>query len=61
MMDKKEYEEIEKVANNLQHNALVKCNEEIQKTQKFYSGYQKGIEDLLSYIRTEKLSVEEQK
>ena len=54
-MDKKEYEEIEKVANNLQHNAMVKCNEEIQKTQKFYSGYQKGIEDLLSCIRTEKL------
>lgn len=50
-MDKKEYEEIEKKANQLEHNASIKCNSEIQKAQNFLNGYQQGIEDLLKCIR----------
>ncbi|MDR3779340.1 MAG: hypothetical protein Q3Y15_00085 [Candidatus Copromonas sp.] len=50
-MDKKEYEEIEKNANILQHNASINCNADIQKAQNYYNGYQQGVEDLLKYIR----------
>ena len=32
-MDKKEYEEIEKSANILEHDASTRCNTEIQKAQ----------------------------
>lgn len=49
-MDKKEYEEIEKNANILQHNASINCNADIQKAQNYYNGYQQGVEDLLKYI-----------
>ena len=42
-MDKKEYEEIERKANELEHNASIKCGVEVQKAQNFYNGYQKGI------------------
>ena len=52
LMDKKEYEDIEKSANILEHIASTRCNTEIQKAQNFYNGYQQGIEDLLKYIRT---------
>ena len=41
-MDKKEYEEIEKNANILQHNASINCNADIQKAQNYYNGYQQG-------------------
>lgn len=50
-MDKKEYEEIERKANELEHNASIKCNVEIQKAQNFYNGYQQGIEDILKILR----------
>lgn len=50
-MDKKEYEEIEKNANILQHNASINCNADIQKAQNYYNGYQRGVEDLLKCIR----------
>ena len=50
-MDKKEYEEIEKKANELEHNANIKRNSEIQKAQDFFNGYQQGIEDLLKCLR----------
>lgn len=39
-MDKKEYEEIEKSADTLEHNASTRCNAEIQKAQNFCNGYQ---------------------
>lgn len=51
-MDKKEYEDIEKSANILEHGASTRCNTEIQKAQNLYNGYQQGIEDLLRCIRT---------
>ena len=50
-MDKKEYEEIERKANELEHNASIKCNTEVQKVQNFYNGYQQGIEDILKILR----------
>lgn len=50
-MDKKEYEEIEQKANELEHNASIKCNTEVQKVQNFYNGYQQGIEDILKILR----------
>ncbi len=50
-MDKKEYEEIERKANELEHNASIKCNVEVQKAQNFYNGYQQGIEDMLKILR----------
>lgn len=50
-MDKKEYEEIERKANELEHNASIKCNAEVQKAQNFYHGYQQGIEDMLKVLR----------
>ena len=50
-MDKKEYEEIERKANELEHNASIKCNAEVQKAQNFYNGYQQGIEDMLKILR----------
>lgn len=50
-MDKKEYEEIERKADELEHNASIKCNAEVQKAQNFYSGYQQGIEDILKILR----------
>lgn len=50
-MDKKEYEEIEQKANELEHNASIKCSVEVQKAQNFYNGYQQGIEDMLKIIR----------
>lgn len=50
-MDKKEYEEIERKANELEHNASIKCNIEVQKAQNFYHGYQQGIEDMLKILR----------
>ena len=34
-MDKKEYEEIEQKANELEHNASIKCSVEVQKAQDF--------------------------
>ena len=49
-MDKKEYEEIERKANELEHNASIKCNAEVQKAQNFYNGYQQGIEDILKIL-----------
>lgn len=54
-MDKKEYEEIEKNADILQHNASINCNAEIQKAQNYYNGYQQGVEDLLKCIRQRKI------
>lgn len=53
IMEKKEYAEIEKRADELQANAGRKCNEEIQKAQSYYNGYQQGVEDLLRSIRRE--------
>lgn len=50
-MDKKEYEEIERKANELEYNASSKCNAEVQKAQNFYNGYQQGIEDMLKILR----------
>lgn len=50
-MDKKEYEEIEKNADILQHNASINCNAEVQKAQNYYNGYRHGVEDLLKNIR----------
>lgn len=50
-MDKKEYEEIERKADELEHNASIKCNAEVQKAQDFYNGYQQGLEDLLRCAR----------
>lgn len=50
-MDKKEYEELEKTADMLQHNASIKCNNEIQKAQNYHDGYIQGVEDLLKVIR----------
>ena len=49
-MDKKEYEEIERKANELEHNASIKCNAEVQKAQNFYNGYQQGLRDLLRCV-----------
>lgn len=49
-MDKKEYEEIEQKANELEHNASIKCNAEVQKAQNFYHGYQQGLRDLLRCV-----------
>lgn len=34
-MDKKEYEEIEQKANELEHNASIKCSVEVQKHRIF--------------------------
>jgi hypothetical protein len=50
-MDKKEYEEIERKADELEHNASIKCSVEVQKAQSFYNGYQQGIEDILKILR----------
>lgn len=50
-MDKKEYEEIERKADELEHNARIKCNAEVQKAQDFYNGYQQGLEDMLKLLR----------
>lgn len=49
-MDKKEYEEIERKANELEHNASLKCNSDVQKAQNFYNGYQQGLRDLLRCV-----------
>ena len=50
-MSKEEYEKLEKSADNLEKNAIRKCNADVQKAQNFYNGYQQGLEDLLRCAR----------
>lgn len=50
-MNKEVYDEIEEVANRLQHEAEVKCSREIEKVQEYKEGYVQGVEDLLRWIR----------
>lgn len=46
-MNSQEYDQIEEVANRLQHEASVKCSRELEKAQKYKEGYTQGVEDLI--------------
>ena len=50
-MSDEEFEKLEKSANILEQNASLKCNQDVQKAQNFYNGYQQGIEDMLKILR----------
>lgn len=50
-MNKEEYDEIEEVANRLQHEAEVKYGREVEEAKKYREGYVQGVEDLLRWIR----------
>lgn len=49
-MSDEEFEKLEESANILEHNASLKCNDDVQKAQNFYNGYQKGLRDLLRCV-----------
>lgn len=52
-MDKKEYDQIEERANNLQNEAERKYSQKIKEAKEYKDGYVQGVEDLLTAIRRE--------
>lgn len=45
------YDEIEKVAFQLEHNADIKAQREIDKVRNYADGYKQAISDLLSVVK----------
>lgn len=45
------YDEIEKVAFQLEHNADIKAQKEIDKVRNYADGYKQAISDLLSVVK----------
>ena len=45
------YDEIEKVAFQLEHNADIKAQREIDKVRSYADGYKQAISDLLSVVK----------
>lgn len=48
-------DKLDRIANELQHNASVKCSREIEKSQAYQQGYVDGIEAFYKYIRQERI------
>ncbi len=52
-MNSQEYDQIIKMAADLERGVEVECKKEIEKRQKYKEGYMKGIEDFLDSIEGE--------
>ena len=49
-MNNQEYDQLLKMAADLERGAEAECKKEIEKRQKYKEGYMKGIEDFLDSI-----------